>query len=101
MREVYLAADPVNAEIVKDYLLGHDVEAIVRGAHLWSGQGELPVNAYPSVWVIRDEDEIRANELIRQFERGRSEHPAWRCPACNERLPGQFTACWKCGCEKP
>jgi hypothetical protein len=101
MREVYLAADPVNAEIVKDYLQGHGIGAIVRGAHLWSGQGELPANAYPGVWVLDDADAARAGRLLAEFENGRSRQPSWRCPNCDERLAGQFTACWQCGHERP
>ena len=40
-REVYLAADPVNAEIAKDVLVNHGIAAHVRSQHLWGGMGEL------------------------------------------------------------
>ena len=49
--QVYLAPDPINAEIVKDLLVDHGHEAYVRRAYLWGGVGELPANVYPSVWV--------------------------------------------------
>jgi len=100
MREVYLAADPVNAEIIKDFLCNHGIEAVVRGYYLWSGQGELPVGTGPSVCVMESSHFEHARELIRQLEQGRLQAGAWDCPGCCERLGGQFTACWHCGRER-
>lgn len=100
MRQVYQAADPVNAEIVKDYLGGHGIEAQVRGDLLWGGRGELPADGGPGVWVAsRDFDQAR--QLIGQLERGRASASTWQCPDCHERLEGQFTHCWHCGRARP
>lgn len=101
MREVYQASDPVNAEIVKDYLQGYGIESHVRGATLWGGRGELPADCYPSVWVSQPADFERARLLILQFEAGHTRATAWQCANCGERLSGLFTACWNCGGERP
>ncbi len=77
---VYEASDPVNAEIVKDY---------------------LPANAYPQICVTRDADAPRARELVTQWERGEDPRPAWTCAGCGEQLAGAFSDCWRCGAEKP
>jgi hypothetical protein len=25
----------------------------------------------------------------------------WRCPACEEQVPGNFGVCWNCGADRP
>lgn len=100
MRQVYQAADPLNAEIIKDFLIGHGIEAQVRGDMLWGGRGDLPADTTPSVWVAV-ESHARACELVRQMEQGHATANAWRCSHCGEPLAGQFTHCWNCGQPRP
>ncbi|MES1939903.1 hypothetical protein T5B8_06658 [Salinisphaera sp. T5B8] len=101
-REVYLAADPVNAEIAKDVLVNHGIAAHVRSQHLWGGMGELPANVYPSVWVDQGRDYDAARALIRAFERGTlNDGRPWQCPSCGEYLAAQFQQCWNCETLKP
>ncbi|MDA3919315.1 MAG: DUF2007 domain-containing protein [Salinisphaera sp.] len=101
-REVYIAADPVNAEIAKDMLASHGIAAHVRRQYLWGGMGQLPADVYPGVWVDDDGDYQAARRLIESFERGpvASASP-WFCPSCGERLDGQFTTCWSCQTPRP
>ncbi|RJS91587.1 DUF2007 domain-containing protein [Salinisphaera sp. Q1T1-3] len=100
-REVYLAADPVNAEIVKDMLADRGIAAHVRRQHLWGGMGELPANLYPGVWVDAADYE-RARTLVVQFEAGPMDAgPDWTCPGCRERIEGTFQACWRCQHPRP
>lgn len=96
MKRVYLAADPINAEIVKDYLASYGIETIVRDAILWGGLGEIPVDTYPSVWVLEDAEAEQARALVAEFEHGGKPKPDWQCPDCGERLSGEFTHCWRC-----
>lgn len=96
MRQVYLAADPIQAEIIKDYLAGHGIEAVVQGAMLWGGRGDLPLDAYPSIWVVRDAQAERARRLVMDWERRDPDADEWHCPRCGEPLPGEFTLCWRC-----
>lgn len=101
-REVYLAADPVNAEIAKDLLAGHGIPAHVRNQYLWGGMGDLAANVYPSVWVDDDVHFDAARELIRRFEAGPLvDGRPWQCPECGEYLDAQFDICWNCGSLKP
>lgn len=99
--QVYLAADPVNAEIAKDYLGSYGIKAHVKNYYLWGGMGQLPADVYPSVWVNDDTDYERAKDLIRRFESGATGGRPWDCPKCGERLPGPFDACWNCGTLRP
>lgn len=99
--KIYIASDPVNAEIVKDYLGAHGIFAEVRGHYLWGGMGELPANAYPTLWVADSADVAPARQLIERFEAGSTAtRGAWHCPQCAEQLPGQFEACWRCGARR-
>lgn len=100
MKGVYVASDPANAEIVKDYLAGYGIETYIKGALLWGGQGLLPVDTYPEIWVVNDADAERARALALQLERTRINGSAWRCPRCGEQLGPQFTQCWHCGQER-
>jgi len=101
MKQVYIANDPPNAEIVKDYLESHGIEAQVRGSYLWGGRGEVPTNAFPEVWVVNDADYRRARDLALELEKAPLRAgPDWTCPGCGERLAGQFTACWHCGYQR-
>lgn len=101
-REVYIAADPVNAEIAKDMLINHGISAHVRRQHLWSGAGQLPANVYPGVWIDYEDDFAAARQLIEHFEHGPVEHgEPWQCPGCREMLGGQFLVCWNCQTPRP
>lgn len=100
-RKVYIASDPVNAEIVKDYLAGRGVPAQVRDQYLWGGMGQLPANVYPTVWVDDGDDYNAARELIAAFEANATGGRPWRCGRCGEDLPGQFDTCWRCGAPRP
>lgn len=100
--EVYLAPDPVNAEIVKDMLEDRGIAAHVRRQHLWGAMGELPANVYPQVWIDDADDFERARALVRAFEKGPVESGlGWRCPGCGETIEGQFNACWHCQHPRP
>ena len=93
---IYVAADPVEAQIVVNLLAAERIECDVLGDLLWGGRGELAADPYPRL-VLRDErDESRARELIEQYLDGDEPHPDWRC-ACGESVPGNFAACWACG----
>lgn len=100
--EVYLAADPVNAEIVKDMLIDRGIAAHVRNQYLWGAMGNLPANIYPQVWIEDPSLYQRARELVAEFENGPATVPRpWRCPGCAEMVEGQFSACWHCQHPKP
>lgn len=92
---IYLAADPIEAEIVRNLLATERIQVDVFGSLLWSGRGELAADAYPRI-VLRDpRDEERAHELLAEYRRG-GIAPSWTC-ICGEAVPGNFAACWACG----
>ncbi len=101
MKQVYLAADMVEAHMIKDYLEGAGIEAMVHGALLTGAIGEIPANTYPTVWVVDDADYHLAKDRIADYL---SAEPSdqlykdrWTCPECGQALEPQFTQCWHCG----
>ena len=95
---IYLAADPIEAEIVRNLLAAERIESDVLGALLWSGRGELAADAYPRILLRDARDETRARELLAEYASSASGRAseAWTC-ACGESVPGNFAACWACG----
>ncbi|MGQ0528515.1 MAG: putative signal transducing protein [Panacagrimonas sp.] len=92
---IYIAADPIEAEIVRGLLAAERIECDILGSLLWSGRGEIAADPYPRL-VLRDaRDEAQARELLREYREG-SLRPAWIC-GCGESVPGNFAACWACG----
>lgn len=95
MALVYLAADPIEAEIVRGLFAAERIDCDIFGAMLWGGRGEIAADPYPRV-VLRDaRDELRARELLREYRDGGRLQPAWTC-RCGETVPGNFAACWAC-----
>lgn len=95
---VYLAADPIEAEIVRNMLESERIPAEVLGSLLWSGRGDLAADAYPRVVVRDPRDEARANEVLASYRRRpTADAPLWTCAGCGERVPGNFAVCWACG----
>lgn len=92
---IYVAADPVEAEIVRNLLATERIGCEVLGSLLWSARGELAADAYPRVVLHDPRDETRARELIAEYRASAAAAP-WVC-ACGEAVPGNFAVCWSCG----
>jgi hypothetical protein len=69
MANIYSANSSIEAELIKNLLAQHGVEAHVSGYYLQGGIGELPVFNLIQVQVA-DEDEAAALNIIRDYEAG-------------------------------
>lgn len=99
MKELYLARDRVEAQLLVDFLDRKLIEAVILGDYLAGAAGELPAGIFPAVWVVEDEDLPRAREALAVFlqpDPAQSAGP-WICPACGERVEAGFDLCWNCG----
>lgn len=98
MHRLYQARDRIEAQFLRDYLDRHLVECTVLGDYLSGAAGELPLDIYPAVWVLHDEDMPRARDLLRGFlAQAAQPGPPWICPGCGERVEAGFDLCWNCG----
>lgn len=103
MQRLYQAHDRIEAQFVRDHLASHRIESVVLGDFLAGAAGELPLDIYPTVWVLEDEDLPRAQELLRRFlgDAPPDEGLPWRCPCCGEAVEATFEICWNCGAPRP
>jgi len=99
MRPLYQAKDRIEAQFLRDFLDRHLIRTAILGDYLAGAAGELPVNIYPTVWVIENEDLPRAQELLARFHSQTTPQggPDWVCSQCGELVEGGFDLCWNCG----
>ena len=73
-------------------------QAIVGG--LMTALFPLP-EFWPALCVLHDKDYPQAMELLRAAREAAPPVSAeWKCPACGETVPGNFTSCWNCEAEQ-
>jgi len=100
MKQVYLAKDLVEAQMLKDFLSDQKIEVIVKGEFLMGAVGEIPADTSPSVWVVDEKYFDQARELVQLFGNQSIEpvsDSVWKCLQCDELIEPQFSECWKCG----
>jgi hypothetical protein len=102
MRRLYEARDRIEAQFLHDFLESHLISAAILGDYLAGAAGELPLNIYPTVWVMEDEDLPRARDLLARFLEQRAAERAapWTCPGCGEPVEAGFDLCWNCGRQR-
>jgi len=97
MKKVYLARDPVNADLLKELLEDAGIQASVQDERTFALLGGVAA-VYPTVWV-HDEDYDAARAAVAEFERSQGSPRVsyrWTCPKCGEEIEGRFKECWKC-----
>ena len=105
LKRIYVAANAVDAHMLKDLLAQEAIEAVVRGDDFVPLQGGnlFRMETRPSVWVLDDDRLARARELAAEFGSGPvagGETETWRC-RCGETVEAQFSECWSCGRARP
>ena len=75
------------------------IEASMQRYFLGAAAGELPPDqCLPEIWLMRDEQEAQARELLHGLTHARQRR--WVC-ACGELVEGGFEQCWQCGLPMP
>ena len=103
MKKVYSSDSFFLVGHLRELLENHHIRCIPKNEFLLGAAGELPpTECWPELWIAEDFQYEKAREIIEGFLAGNGERRGeWCCPACGERLEGQFTACWSCGTERP
>lgn len=72
MIEIYRAAHPVQAHLLRGILEAEGIEAAVIGEFGFNVRGEAPITTetLPRVAVTRQEDVARAREIAAAFDKG-------------------------------
>jgi len=99
MTPLYQARDRIEAQILHDLLDSHLIPTAILGDYLSGAAGELPLDIFPTLWVVQDDDLPRARELLATFLENPDPEggPAWVCPGCGETVEPGFDLCWNCG----
>ena len=101
MKQLYEAADRIEAQLLKDFLASRHIKTVISGDYLAGGAGELSALQFPVLWVVEDRDLDLASRLLQQFLQSRDKSASdtydWHCQQCGELIEGQFDLCWKCG----
>lgn len=101
--KLYADAQPMIVHHLRAVLDEAGIKAAVMGDILGHARGDLPmtVETLAAVWI--DEADLpRARPIVEAFMAGGDDAgEPWDCPACGERIEGQFGACWHCGGERP
>jgi hypothetical protein len=73
MFEIYRAANPMQAHLLRGLLESLGIDAQVLGESLFNVRGEAPITTetLPVVAVAREEDVERAREIAEAFDKGR------------------------------
>ncbi len=102
MKRIYSSHSPLLVSHVYNLLVAEGIRCQTRNMGLVGAAGELPPTAiWPEVWVEREIDYQRAEEVVTRALSGDTEAEPWTCPGCGEELEGQFEQCWHCGRERP
>ena len=102
MKLLYSSPNTILVGHVRNLLNADGIECQLRNEFLSGGVGELPpTEAWPELWV-HEQDFAAAQQLLDDFLREPAGIlPVWICSVCGERIEGQFSACWRCGAERP
>jgi hypothetical protein len=99
LKRLYPARHLTEAHLIRGHLESCGIAATVRGEALAGGIGELPLDAC-AVWVEAAQF-AQAEVALRALHHGDPGAGPWSCPHCGEHSEGQFSACWRCGTERP
>ena len=94
MKRVFSSFNRIAVHHARNVLAAEGIAAEIRNEYLSSAMGELPpAECQTELWVLRDRDVARAEEVLR---RPPVSGPDWQCARCGEILAAQFSQCWKC-----
>lgn len=102
MKKIYSSDNYLLVGHLRQLLENHHIRCIAKNEYLLGAAGELPpTECWPELWVAEDFQYEKARELVESFLAEVPDGGPWECAACGERSEAQFTACWRCGAERP
>ena len=100
MKKIYVSDNPIDVGLIKGLLDGEGISCLVKNQNLSGAIGEIPpLECWPEIWVMADEDLVRAEQIVKSAQSSPLSAEDWDC-ACGERIEGQFSSCWNCNEER-
>ena len=98
MREVFVHQDHARVGFYKSILDEAGIPNFIRN-EMANNITEMPSPIfYPTLCVLQDEDYGEAMGILSKiYYEQPTQEAEWRCPKCNEEVPGTFDSCWSCG----
>ena len=86
---------------LKNVLATFGIKCVTKKMDLISAAGQLPpTECWPELWVVEDERVAKAKAILKKtLAPLASVKKAWVCKSCDEKIEGQFSECWNCGCD--
>ena len=101
MKPLFTSLDLLEIHHLKNVLEAEGIGCWIRNELLSRLAGEVPfLDCSPELHLQRESDRPRAEALVAAWRRPAPPGLPWSCPACGERLEGQFDACWSCGARR-
>lgn len=98
VKRFYAAADLIEAQLLKDLLKQAGIVTEIFNQNARGGMGEIPfTHAYPELWLLNENDQSRARNLIDEYQHSEVPSGVARCGHCGEESPQNFASCWQCG----
>jgi hypothetical protein len=98
MKCLYSHDNPFFVYNIRNILVNNNIQCEVRNEIISSAAGELPpTEVWPEIWVIREQDYKKSEELLAESLAGDLSGISWFCEHCNETNPPAFELCWQCG----
>ena len=105
MRLIFENIDFTIVGHIQTILEAENIHTELRNAGAAGLAGEVPyTQVYPELWILNNDDEIRAKEIIRDYrekDAATPKGPDWTCVKCGETVDGIFSECWNCGTASP
>jgi Putative prokaryotic signal transducing protein len=98
VKKIYSAGNLLEAHLLLHTLRQAGIEAKVLNENIASALGEIPfTQTYPELWLINEQQEARALDVVRSFLQRESPRELRICGHCGEQNPANFLTCWSCG----
>jgi len=86
---------------IKNLLEHQGIACEIRNEMVASAAGEAPPTAvWPEVWILREQDHTKAEQIVEKAMNGPRSETSWLCPECGEHNAPAFELCWHCHHER-
>jgi len=102
MKRIYSSKDPLMIGHLKNVMATFGIKCVTKKLDLISAAGQLPpTECWPELWVVDDDKAGRAKSILKKtLAPLASVKRSWTCLSCGEKIEGQFSECWNCGCDR-
>jgi hypothetical protein len=96
MKKVYTHENRLLVFNAKNLLEERGIACVIKNEFACGGIGELaPFETWPELWVVEEQDEALAEQVLQALSREPAQDIA--CRHCAAENAANFHICWQCG----